>query len=64
MIAWHDHQSKYKNLNNVKVKHRLWRWNSVGEFDTRRVQQQLKTSHIAYDNILGDDLKKDDLRMT
>ena len=62
MITWHDHQSNYKNLNNVKVKHRLRGRNSVGEFDTRKVQQQLETSHIAYDNMLGADLKEEDLR--
>ena len=48
----------YKKLNNVKVKHRFRRRSSVGEFDTRKVQQQLETSHIAYDNMLGADLKK------
>ena len=58
MITWHDHQSNYKNLNNVKVKQRLRRRSRVGEFDTRKVQQQVEISHITYDNMLGADLKK------
>ena len=60
MVTWHDHQSNYKDLNNVKVKHRFRRRSSVGEFDTRKVQQQLEASHIAFDNMLGLTLKKED----
>ena len=33
MITWHDHQSNYKNLNNVKVKQRFqrrWTWHIKG----------------------------------
>ena len=36
MTTWLDHQSKDKNLNNVKVKQRFRRRSSVGEFDTRK----------------------------
>ena len=64
MSTWHDHQSNYKNLNNVKVKQRFRRRSSVGEFDTRKVQQQLETSHIAYDNMLGDDFEERWLKRT
>ena len=41
-----------KILNNVKVKHRFRRRSSVDEFDTRKVQQKMESSHIAYDNML------------
>ena len=60
MVTWHDQQSYYKNLHNVKVKQRFRRQSSVGEFDTRKVQQQLEASHIAYDNMLGLTLKEED----
>ena len=36
MLTWHDHQSNYKKLNNVKVKQRFRRRRGVGEFDTRK----------------------------
>ena len=40
MSTWHDHQQQLKEIkDNVKVKHRFRRWSSVGEFDTRKVQQ-------------------------
>ena len=53
-----------QEFNNVKVKHRFRRRSSVGEFDTRKMQQQLETSHIAYDNMLGADFEERRLKMT
>ena len=63
MITWHDHQNNYKNVNIVKVEQRFQRRSSVGEFDTRKVQQQVEISHITYDNMLEADLKKE-MKMT
>ena len=42
----------------MEVKRRFRRRSSVGEFDTRKVQQKLESSHIAYDNMLGAGLEK------
>ena len=58
MIIWHDQQGNYKNLINVKVKQRFRRRSSVGELDTRKVQQRLESSHFTYDNMFWAQLKK------